>query len=909
MASEVISALFSAKDELSPTLNKVQGGTRGVSQAMDSLQRELRETSTKSNQTDVNLHKVKKAADSVAWGSQNAERHMSEFDRTMDELGRGAITTDEAMGRVDRTLKEASSSTTVTSKMFRELQRELGEVSTASNVSNRSLKSMTRQIQEAAASGKIASEGLDDLSRSSTRAAVAKEALNRSVSRYNKRISTSIPATAGATQQLGLLAAVAAQTSFEMSSLSINIGPFNLALKNLLLQLPAILVGLGSAVAVVSALAAAFVTAGAAAAAFIAGGLIKFLDDLGEEFDEAGQALEVFMAALKDLFKEAMEPLMTEANVDLFIASINTAARVVNRFAQFFQHMREDVLSFFGEFGGDLDEMFNALERTFLRMEPILLRFVNFLTDRAPGALEFFAERTEVILESLAMLAEGFRNLFNELLVFAGVVINAVAPVLAAVVVVLGEVFDFINRLDDSVVTLTAQFIALSLAAWKIHSMVTTVTGGFSKLNGIMKTQATQSGALARMWRSMVGILPRLAEGEITLAQAKTLLTAAMQRHMTTLQGNIRQYLKSIPIIGQRVAAIYSLIAAEVAHHGVLGAIQNALIRREITSLRAAAASMAEAAATAASTAAYVAKQAVIWGTIGAVKVLHVVTGGLTKLMALAAVAVVSLAVLLWELVKAVRNGSSALSGVKSVLMFIADVIIGIVVPIINLLISVFNLLAAPMRGIINGFRAMADAIGGSSDEGDDGVSTFSKLGDILIQVVDVIGLLTNVIAILIEAIADLLESAIILFFETIGRLIGAIIDRVRQMIDRLVSARTPFESVGEAGVAAFDLISRALDQVLGLLDSFIGLVNAIPGVDIDAPSFDAGEVRQTLRAEEEEEPDEDEFESEPEVNLSFEDAIEQNIEVDADPEDREQMRRTVKDAMNEANALQRRRE
>ena len=908
MASEVISALFSAKDELSPTLQKVRSNTSQAGQQMESFSRDLREVASNSGGLDVNLQKLDQATDNVERGTRRVSRSMAEFDRTLTEVKAGTITADEGFDRMSRSLKEMSTDSTATNVALGGVGRELRDVAGASNMSGASLQTMNSQLNSTTRSSVAASSGINRLQKSTTKAAVSKTALAAATGRVNRRLSTTIPTAAGASQQLGLLAAVAAQTSFEMSSLSINIGPFNLALKNLLLQLPAILVGLGSAVAVVSALAAAFVTAGAAAAAFIAGGLIKFLDDLGQEFDEAGQALEVFMAALKDLFKEAMEPLMTEANVDLFIASINTAARVVNRFAQFFEHMRDDVLGFFGEFSGDLDEMFNALQRTFLRMEPILVRFINFLTDRAPGALEFFAERTEVILESLAMLAEGFRNLFNELLVFAGVVINAVAPVLAAVVVVLGEVFDFINRLDDRVVTLSAQFFALTLAGWKIHSMVTAVTGGFSKLNGIMKTQATQSGALARMWRSMVGVLPRLAEGEITLAQAKTLLTAAMQRHMITLQGNIRQHLKSIPIIGQRAAAIYSLIAAEITHHGVLGAIRNALIRREITSLRAAAASMAEAAATAASTAAYVAKQVAIWATIGAVKILHAVTGGLTLALAAAIFAVISLAALMWELIQSAREGAGVFAHLKNAMMFLADLIIGVLVPIFNVLWAVIKALAMPVRTLVNIFRAVYGVFSDTSDEADDAEGIFSRLASTILRVVDALGALQNLLAIVINGISTIIEFGLVKFFWALAKVVEAILVRVKEFINSLEWLQKIFDFVRDSGTTAFDAIIERIQQAMDLLNLMIETTEDVTGVDISG-RFDADDVRASIRSDEEEEPEDDDFSSDPELDISFEESIEQNMDINADPDDREMLRRTVKDAMNEANALQRRRD
>ena len=908
MASEVISALFSAKDELSPTLQKVRANTQNVSQSMDSFQNELVQTSNISNAVGKNLQNVDNAVSSVQRSTRATTQSLDRFDRVLNEAAAGTVGLDSAFSQFDTTLNQASVTSKGTQLRLDRLGDELNKVSGYTNVTDTSLKSMQRSLITASGSSRTAANGLDSLSNSAGRAAIAKEALSRSVSRYNRRISTSIPTTAGATQQLGLLAAVAAQTSFEMSSLSINIGPFNLALKNLLLQLPAILVGLGSAVAVVSALAAAFVTAGAAAAGFIAGGLIKFLDDLGQEFDEAGQALEVFMAALKDLFKEAMEPLMTEANVDLFIASINTAARVVNRFAQFFEHMRDDVLGFFGEFSGDLDEMFNALERTFLRMEPILVRFINFLTDRAPGALEFFAERTEVILESLAMLAEGFRNLFNELLVFAGVVINAVAPVLAAVVVVLGEVFDFINRLDERIVTLVAQFVALALAGWKIHSMVTSVTGGFRDLSDIMQTQAAQSGALARMWQSTLSVGRELVRGNMSLSAAYKMLRADLAAHTNTLAGNIHMRLQEIPIIGAKLAAIWKLIVGLMTEQAIRADLIKTIKAHRMWTLSGMAAIIKETAATAASTAAYIAKQAAIWGTIGAVKILHAVTGGLTLALAAAVFAVISLAALMWELIQSAREGAGVFAHLKNAMMFLADVIIGVLVPPLNLLWSVLQLLAMPVRALANGLRAMSDVFGDASDEADESAGILTKIGDVVLRVVDAFGALNNILAIAVNLLSAVAEHIIIWVFTKLAEQIVRAVNAIRNFLSSISILNSAFSDIRQGADDAFGWMGEMIDEVRARLDRFIQQVEAVTGIDISG-RFDADDVRASIRSDEEEEPEDDDFSSDPELDISFEESIEQNMDIHADPDDREMLRRTVKDAMNEANALQRRRE
>lgn len=908
MVSEVISALFKAQDGLSPVLNKIRNNTHSVSQSMDTLQRELKKTSADGNKFDVNFHKVSSALDDVRRSTGATSKTMNELDRTIDELSRGAITSDEALSRVNRTLKDSSATSTITNKNMRELQKELGKVAGASNMSNKSLSSMSRELVGASGKATVAGKAINSLGRDASTTALQQEALARATSRVNRRLATTIPLSAGASQKLGLLAAVAAQTSFEMSSLSINIGPFNLALKNLLLQLPAILVGIGSAVAVVSALAAAFVTAGAAAAGFMAGGLIAFMEDLGEEFDEAGQALEVFGAALKDLFKEAIDPLMTDANVDLFISSIELAADVVNRFAQFFEIMRDDVLGFFGAIEGDLDELFTALQRVFIRMEPILVRFINFLVNRLPGALEFFAERTEVLLESLAMLGDAFRGLFNELLVVAGVMINAVAPVLDAVVAVLGTFFAFVNNLHDGILTLATQFTALALVGWKVHSMVTAVTGGFATLNGIMATQAKQSGALARIWISTISIGKQFVAGNRSLSASLAVLNNTLRTHLDTLAGNIKLRLKEIPIIGASAAATWHKIFAlstETMHRQKAMETIGEHISAIVSSIRSI---NKETIATSIATAAKKAYAIATFVALGAVKALHLATGGLTKGMAIAAVAVVSLATLLYELFQSAKEGIGIVATLKDIMTFLADVIIGLLIPPINLLMAVLKLLSTPMRAIINGFRAIAEVFSSSSDQAEDTTSIFSTLGSVIITLVDALGAITQTVAILINVAAGLLELGIVTLFRAWAQGVKMVIDFVSELIDSIQLLQDGMTSLGVAGTTVFDAIAHTIQFAIDKISELIARFEDLTGIEVSG-RFDADEVRQSFREDEEEESAEDEIETTSQIDLSFEESIEQNMDIHADADEREMLRRTVKDAMNEANALQRRRE
>jgi hypothetical protein len=113
------------------------------------------------------------------------------------------------------------------------------------------------------------------------------------------------------------------------------------------------------------------------------------------------------------------------------------------------------------------------------------------------------------------------------------------------------------------------------------------------------------------------------------------------------------------------------------------------------------------------------------------------------------------------------------------------------------------------------------------------------------------------------------------------------------------------------------------VEPVVEMINSIIESTNTVLGTDFDKLTTEregrdvseafagaqtsASEVRENM-ASDAEEPDNDEIASQPNVGLSFEESVENNVDVDADPEDKAGISRVVKDAMEEANSFERRR-
>lgn len=134
--------------------------------------------------------------------------------------------------------------------------------------------------------------------------------------------------------------------------------------------------------------------------------------------------------------------------------------------------------------------------------------------------------------------------------------------------------------------------------------------------------------------------------------------------------------------------------------------------------------------------------------------------------------------------------------------------------------------------------------------------------------------------------------------FETIGSLIADIINRILEFIGVA-------DGMGGAIAGAFDVVLSVVELLNDVLGWVIDKINMIPGVDIEGPALEAKAVSDAL--EDDTEESDDDIQTEQNVDLSFEDKLEQNVDVQADPEDKAQLSRITKDAIEEANSFARR--
>ncbi len=281
--------------------------------------------------------------------------------------------------------------------------------------------------------------------------------------------------------QMKVLDTVMKELSLSGSALSVNIGAFNVSLRNLAPLVP-IVATMGSAVAVIGAFVSALGAATIALAGFTAGGAIGFLEDMQEEFDgltDSAETLEAVMGGIKDLFVEALEPLQTAEDTEFFVNLIEGLADLTNRLAQAIDQMRDVFMPLFTGIadiiGDEFDNVANGIEDMMETMNPVLLNFFEWFMVKLPDALRFMARITSDLDGPVGNLGNSLLDLVTSIIRTATQVFQGLAPAFAVASDIMTELVDLFNSLSNGLLQAAVLFGGLTLAATKFVGIADTI--------------------------------------------------------------------------------------------------------------------------------------------------------------------------------------------------------------------------------------------------------------------------------------------------------------------------------------------------------------------------------------------------------------------------------------------------
>jgi hypothetical protein len=865
MASEVIRALFEAKETISGALEKAQKSTDDFENQLADLNLSMSLAEARSNDLENEFDQLAGASNQLSTAERNLDKNLEKIQNTLHEVSGAYKLTAEEQENLRNSLASVFTAARKSDDAMEDLRDGFYSVATSGNVADSEMNDLANAFGSLYTSGKSFDLLLDSLNTELVNAAFTTNAAAQSATGYadtiqNVNLSTlsTIPSqellqdsiddvedemsqasrsAANLSSQLGILSAMANTTSLEFGNLSVNIGPFNLSLENIIVQLPAVITGMGTMLAIVSSLAVSFGVLAGTLGALVAGGGLAWFEEFSQQFEDSAEAAEALMGALRDLFTDAMEPLMTDANMDLFIDAINGAARVVNRFAQFFNQMRGDIMTFLEGVSVDMDKFFESMHDSFIIMMPILQDFLNWFLNDVPQMIVRFSKLTQNISDDISTILAAIGSLIDSLLDLASVIIAGLAPVISFILGFLSVMVSVINSLEDSLVAGTITMLAFAFVVAKLATTFASLSVAILNADLAMWKAAASGNSLARTYLLLRSELMAYIAGEKSLRKALLASTSIIRANTIAWLGNARAKLLNIStsnrligLMAAQVGILKALIGGQVSFTTAVQASATSMWVFTKSILASAAAMMKNLKLAIITSNTLLTQFAFIIGAvrsgtlgyIGAIKLATLSTLGYAKSLAIA--------------------GGYALAG------------------FVTSLIGAISTLAAYTASVIVA-----------------GLATIAAFAPVTVPVLAVI-----------SAVAALI-GLFSLYFDWIGM----VTDAIGGLINKLG------ELTGLSGI--LDWFGGVWEWIAGVVtdvaDGIVSLFEMIPGSSLLAGT--KGNITDPTAT--------DDIQTNPNVNLSFEDSIEQNMEVNADPEDKEGIRRIVKDAMNEANSIARR--
>lgn len=249
-----------------------------------------------------------------------------------------------------------------------------------------------------------------------------------------------------------------------LSTMSANLGPFNIGLQNVLITLPTMVAMVGPLVTAVAALATAFVAATAAVTAFMAVGLVQFAQTLEENFagvKNTTEALTQIFKGLKKAFWEALGPLRNAefagmGGIELFIRGMQNLVKFTEMLSEAFAELLQmrEVENFFFRieqalFSGDdgsTVSMIESLKSVIRTTLPYVTAFAVWFINKLPEAMMFMANTVSEVGPSLQEFGSSLLHLVVILTHVGAGFLSLVLPALSVFISTLADAISTVNQ-------------------------------------------------------------------------------------------------------------------------------------------------------------------------------------------------------------------------------------------------------------------------------------------------------------------------------------------------------------------------------------------------------------------------------------------------------------------------------
>lgn len=792
----------------------------------------------------------------------------------------------------------------------------------------------------------------------------------------------------------------------KFGSMSINLGAFTLALRNFLTQVPMLLAGLGAIGAAAGGVAGAFLTAGTAIGATIGAGVLAQAQSLNEQYKEiegTGEALQVMLRGLKDLFLDAVSPLTeNEAVVELWERAIEGIAGFTNMVSHAINDVMPEIEETFDSLGSQLEEplrefvevssfMFVNLKDEFVDMTVGMIEALNDLIRFTTIFVDGMTESNRVLnqfIDSVAELSKLGRTIFGGL-----------APIVMGFLQIMEAFAAKVNSLNSefvaSALTFALVVATINKAAGVFGSFITIIPnlifglvttqgsiqgmisafGGFMKQHGSILTGfVSLTEAVEDFGQEMAIFSLRTALGEESLDSLDDELAAVIEEMIKSSQSidHLNKQLGELALESdvteeelEDVSDELEKLAlkAEIADEstddidfdtgeiqasnvsggaptivpagsgGIIGKVASKLGR-----LKTVLSGVGTLILSGEFSAAFTAMSAQLSGLAGTIST---ATGSISSMLGPLAIIIALIGGLAVGIIgnfdKVMSALGTTMSAMGSLMSWLGGLIMGFFIDVWDALHDVLVGLFMIVKPFIDLFKALG--LGG--EEASSGLSTLAGIIEFIFEatgaLLDVVGSLLRVLGTIVGGILMLMVDGILLIVSAIQMAINAAGDFLSQfglwrrfatgmsrMMHGLVDVFWTFIDVTQSLPSMFEeamtmtvqFVQDGFNKLVEKINNTIENLNKIPGVDFDK----VDKVEFGVKGSEGLKVGEDELKAGTEgmregatakqdKNITYEEDNSTNIDqtVNADPEDKAQISRIAKDAIEEANSFSRR--
>lgn len=483
MAERTLTALVEAKENLTDALENIEDALEETATAARAAAEETEETAQATEELartatesasaiagereeleglSVDARNAATAKESVSEANQDLGRVTRRVSRTINDENRVltelAIKSDNA----GEFLNELTQAGIITARQMEQLQEKIDDVTVAevtmSAVTSGSAIPNLRRLREM----------LDDVEDEAEEAA-------RGLDRFN----TSALST------------------------SLNLGPFNFALRNLLTQMPLLIMTAGTLTTVLFGLATAATAAAVGVAAIFGGGALLMAEQYAQSSEDVKNTMEGLQKVMEDvgqLFQRALGPLMNAGAMDMFRDIVEGVAVAINYVAQSIASMQGLLDQFTSTIGASFfahfDDVVAEIEKTVVAFLPILADFFEWFMSSLPAAIEFFREKTLEFLPTLQTFGEGMLRFFRVFTEFGMTAMEGLLPAITGVMDALSSIASAFSQLPDGVIQ---AFFALLVVTMALRKFWTVASTGIDILGDLKVAIWDTDGALNKL--------------------------------------------------------------------------------------------------------------------------------------------------------------------------------------------------------------------------------------------------------------------------------------------------------------------------------------------------------------------------------------------------------------------------